>query len=41
MMQLEVSKVALQKASNEEVRQMAQAEVDEQSGLSAKLFPFG
>ncbi|MFD2934095.1 DUF4142 domain-containing protein [Spirosoma flavum] len=37
MMQLEVSKVALQKASNEEVRQLAQAEVDEQTGLSAKL----
>jgi len=37
MMQLEVSKVALQKASNAEVRQLAQAEVDEQTGLSAKL----
>ncbi len=37
MMQLEVSKVAVQKASNEEVRQLAQAEVEEQTGLSAKL----
>ena len=37
MMQLEVSKVAVQKATNEEVRQLAQAEVDEQTGLSAKL----
>ena len=37
MMQLEVSKAALQKATNEEVRQLAQAEVDEQTGLSAKL----
>ena len=37
MMQLEVSKVAMQKATNEEVRQLAQAEVDEQTGLSAKL----
>lgn len=37
MMQLEVSKAAVQKASNEEVRQLAQAEVDEQTGLSAKL----
>ena len=37
MMQLEVSKVAVQKASSEEVRQLAQAEVDEQTGLSAKL----
>ena len=27
----------MQKASNEEVRQLAQAEVDEQTGLSAKL----
>lgn len=37
MMQLELSKVAVQKATNEEVRQLAQAEVDEQTGLSAKL----
>ncbi len=37
MMQLEVSKVAVQKASSDEVRQLAQAEVDEQTGLSAKL----
>ncbi|MDB5240974.1 MAG: hypothetical protein JWP57_1599 [Spirosoma sp.] len=37
MMQLEVSRVAVQKASNEEVRQLAQAEVEEQTGLSAKL----
>lgn len=37
MMQLEVSKAAVQKATNEEVRQLAQAEVDEQTGLSAKL----
>ncbi|GAB3222167.1 DUF4142 domain-containing protein [Spirosoma arcticum] len=37
MMQLELSKVAVQKASNEEVRQLAQAEVEEQTGLSAKL----
>ena len=37
MMQLELSKVAVQKASSEEVRQLAQAEVEEQTGLSAKL----
>jgi putative membrane protein len=37
MMQLEVSKVAQQKATNPEVRQLAQAEVEEQTGLSAKL----
>lgn len=37
MMQLEVSKVALQKATNPQVRQLAQAEVEEQTGLSAKL----
>ncbi|GAB4030328.1 hypothetical protein GCM10028809_23060 [Spirosoma gilvum] len=37
MMQLEMSKVAVQKASSSEVRQYAQAEVDEQTGLSAKL----
>ena len=36
MMQLEVSKVAVQKANSEEVRQLAQAEFDEQTGLSAK-----
>ncbi len=36
-MQLELGKIAVQKASNEEVRQLAQAEVDEQTGLSAKL----
>ncbi|GAB2563815.1 DUF4142 domain-containing protein [Spirosoma aerophilum] len=37
MMQLEVSRIAVQKATNPEVRQLAQAEVDEQTGLSAKL----
>lgn len=37
MMQLETSKIAVQKAQNEEVRQIAQAEVDEQTTLSAKL----
>ncbi|GAB3760088.1 DUF4142 domain-containing protein [Spirosoma pomorum] len=37
MMQLEVSKIAQQMATNPEVRQLAQAEVDEQTGLSAKL----
>ncbi len=37
MMQLEVSKIAVQKASSAEVRQLAQAEVEEQTGLSAKL----
>ncbi len=37
MMQLEVSKVAVQNASSDEVRQLAQAEVEEQTGLSAKL----
>ena len=37
MMQLEVSKIAVQSATNAEVRQLAQAEVDEQTGLSAKL----
>lgn len=37
MMQLETSKIAVQKAQNAEVRQIAQAEVDEQTGLSAKL----
>lgn len=37
MMQLEMSKVAVQKAQNESVRKLAQAEVEEQTGLSAKL----
>ena len=37
MMQLEVSKIAVQKATNEAVRTLAQGEVDEQTGLSAKL----
>ena len=37
MMQLETSKIAVQKATNPEVRELAQAEVDEQMGLSAKL----
>lgn len=37
MMQLEVSKIAVQSASSDEVRQLAQAEVEEQTGLSAKL----
>lgn len=37
MMQMAVSQVAVQKASSSEVRQYAQAEVDEQTGLSAKL----
>lgn len=37
MMQLETSKIAVEKAQNEEVRQIAQAEVEEQTGLSAKL----
>jgi putative membrane protein len=37
MMQLEVSKVAAQKATNPEVRQLAQAEVTEQTSLAAKL----
>jgi putative membrane protein len=37
MMQLEMSRVAVQKASSPEVRQFAQAEVDEQTGLSTKL----
>jgi putative membrane protein len=36
-MQLELSKVAVTKASSEDVRIYAQAEVDEQTGLSAKL----
>ncbi|MBO0948258.1 DUF4142 domain-containing protein [Fibrella forsythiae] len=37
LMQLETSKVAVQKSTNPEVREMAQAEVEEQTGLSAKL----
>ncbi len=37
MQQLEVSRAAAKKASSEEVRQLAQAEVEEQTGLSAKL----
>ncbi|GAB3558538.1 DUF4142 domain-containing protein [Spirosoma fluminis] len=37
MMQLEVSKIAVQNASSDEVKQLAQAEVEEQTGLSAKL----
>lgn len=37
MMQLEVSRVAVQKATMEDTRLMAQAEVAEQEGLSAKL----
>jgi putative membrane protein len=37
MMQLEVSRIAVQKASSPEVREFAQAEVDEQTGLAAKL----
>lgn len=37
MMQLETSKIAVQKATNPEVRESAQAEVEEQTGLSEKL----
>ncbi|CCH53847.1 hypothetical protein BN8_02977 [Fibrisoma limi BUZ 3] len=37
MMQLQVSQLAVDKASSEDVRKLAQAEVDEQTGLSAKL----
>ncbi|TAE27556.1 MAG: DUF4142 domain-containing protein [Cytophagales bacterium] len=37
MMQLETSRIAVQKATSPEVRAIAQAEVDEQTGLSAKL----
>ena len=37
MTQLETSKIALQKATNPEVRALAQAEVEEQTGLSDKL----
>ena len=37
MMQLELSKVAVEKASSEDVRMIAKAEVDEQTALAAKL----
>ena len=37
MMQLEVSKVAVSKATSEQVRKLAQSEVEEQTGLAAKL----
>ncbi|MGV3559203.1 DUF4142 domain-containing protein [Larkinella arboricola] len=37
MMQLELSRIAMQKATSDQVRQLAQAEVDEQTGLSNKL----
>lgn len=37
MMQLETSKLAVGKSSNPEIKVIAQAEVDEQSGLDAKL----
>jgi len=37
MMQLELSKLALTKASHAEVKAFAQAEVDEQTGLGGKL----
>ncbi len=37
MMQLEVSRLAVQKATSEPVRKLAQSEVEEQTGLSAKL----
>lgn len=37
MMQLEVSRLASGKTTNDAVRMYAQAEVDEQTGLSAKL----
>ncbi|GAB3694792.1 hypothetical protein GCM10027592_16150 [Spirosoma flavus] len=37
MMQMAVSQVAVQKATSPEVREYAQAEVDEQTGLSTKL----
>ena len=36
-MQLETSKVAVEEATNSEVREMAQAEAEEQTGLAAKL----
>lgn len=41
MMQLEASKIAVQKATSEEVRALAKAEVEEQTGLSAKLKEIG
>lgn len=37
MMQLEVSRVAVQKATDEDTRMLAEAEVAEQTGLKAKL----
>lgn len=37
MMQLELSRVAMQKATNPQIKAMAQAEVTEQTGLAAKL----
>jgi putative membrane protein len=37
MMQLEVSRAAVQQAGSEPVRKLAQSEVEEQTGLSAKL----
>jgi putative membrane protein len=37
MMQLEVSRAALDKVTNEEARILAQSEVEEQTGLAAKL----
>lgn len=37
MMQLEVSRVAVQKATTEDARMLAEAEVAEQTGLKAKL----
>lgn len=37
MMQLEVSRAALAKATSEEARMLAQSEVEEQTGVSAKL----
>jgi putative membrane protein len=37
MMQLEVSRIAVQKATDEDTRMLAEAEVAEQTGLKAKL----
>lgn len=37
MQQLEISRIAVQKASSENVRKLAQLEVEEQTGLSNKL----
>ncbi|MDJ1469554.1 DUF4142 domain-containing protein [Cytophagaceae bacterium DM2B3-1] len=37
MQQLMLSQLAVQKASNDQIRQIAQAEVEEQNGLAAKL----